>query len=358
MTAHNHLGGNTDMDLREKTVAMLPSQAIRLFSGPYVAGDSMEAAIERSRELLHQNVSATIDVLGEEATNDRDVAEYIAIYERLIDAVSGDSEFAATAEPSRPSVSLKPSSFIVAPRDPQGMLKEPSGIDWAKGSAAMDALAQRATEKHVRVTVDMENYQWTDFTLELYAELFGRYGSNVGTVIQSRLFRTEDDVAKLPDGCRIRLCIGIYDEAESIALRDYPAMKAKMIPLAQTMFDKGIFVEFATHDIPLIHRFMKEVVVPRQITPDKFETQTLLGVPRQTLIHRLVTGEYFERFPGGNGSTAALREGIVHRMYVPFAEHWDKAIAYCRRRLAHSPNLFWTGFVNAPRVLYHSIFSK
>ncbi len=346
------------MDLREKTVSILPNQAIRLFSGPYVAGDSMEAAIEKSRSLLEQKISATIDVLGEEANSDHDVDLYVAIYERLIDTVSADPGFAATPEPARPSISLKPSSFIVAPQNEQGILSEPSGIDWARGSATIDALIKRATAKNIRVTVDMENHQWTDFTLELYAELFGRHGQNVGTVIQSRLFRTPDDVEKLPDGCRIRLCIGIYDEPESIALRDMQAMKDLMIPLARKMFDKGIFVEFATHDIPLIHRFMKEIVVPCQIGPDRFETQTLLGVPRHKLIHRLVTGEYFARFPGGNGSAAALSQGIVHRMYVPFAENWDKAIAYCRRRLVHSPNLFWTGFVNAPRVLYHSFFSK
>lgn len=346
------------MDLREKTVAMLPSQAIRLFSGPYVAGDSMEAAIEKSRRLLSDKISATIDVLGEEASNEQDVEQYVAIYERLIDTISADSDFAASSDATRPSVSLKPSSFIVASRDERGRLHEPSGVVWARGSAAIDALVKRAADKKVRVTVDMEDHQWTEFTLDLHAELFGRYGQSVGTVIQSRLFRTPDDVEKLPDGCRIRLCIGIYDEPASIALREYPAMKDLMIPLSKTMFDKGIFVEFATHDIPLIHRFMKEVIVPGQIGPDRFETQTLLGVPRQRLIQSLVTGDYFTRFPGGNGSTAALRQGIVHRMYVPFAEQWDKAIAYCRRRLVHSPNLFWTGFVNAPRVLYHSIFSK
>lgn len=346
------------MDLREKTVSMLPNQAIRLFSGPYVAGDSMEAAIEKSRSLMQQKITATIDLLGEESASIQDIDEYIAIYERLIDAVSTDAEFSSNPEPFRPSISLKPSSFIVAPHDASGMLREPSGVDWARGAATINMLVACAKAKDVRVTVDMENHQWTDFTLELYAELFGRHGTNVGTVIQSRLFRTPDDVQKLPDGCRIRLCIGIYDEPGSIALRDMQAMKDLMIPLARTMFDKGIFVEFATHDIPLIHRFMKEVIVPGQIGPDRFETQTLLGVPRQKLIQRLVTGEYFERFPGGNGSAPALRQGIVHRMYVPFAENWDKAIAYCRRRLVHSPNLFWTGFVNAPRVLYHSFFSK
>jgi proline dehydrogenase len=346
------------MDLREKTVSLLPKQAIRLFSGPYVAGDSMLAALEKAHALLAQRIASTIDVLGEEATSANDIEEYTGIYNRVINAISNDARLATEPESRRPSISLKPSSFIIAARDDDGMVCEPSGVDWARGAQVIDAIVAHAVANDVRVTVDMENHQWTDFTLNLYSDLFGKYGRVVGTVLQSRLHRTANDVEKLPDGCRIRLCIGIYDEPSAISLQDIPTMKERMIPLARRMFEKDVFVEFATHDVPLIHRFMKEIIVPGGITPDRFETQTLLGVPRQRLIAKLVSGDYFARVPVGNGSTASLRQGIVHRMYVPFAEHWDKAIAYCRRRLIHSPNLFWTGFVNAPRVLYHSIFEK
>jgi proline dehydrogenase len=346
------------MDLRERTVTLLPNTAIRLFSSPYVAGDSLEAAMQRTRRLAQRRIASTIDVLGEEAASEDDIDEYTAIYERVLDAISSDTAFTTEPESRRPSISLKPSSFVVAARDDQGMVREPSGVDWARGAAAIGAIAAHAAAKSVRLTIDMENHQWTDFTLNLHADLYEQYGRWVGTALQSRLFRTAEDVEKLPDGCRIRLCIGIYDEPSAIAIQDIPSMKDRMIPLARRMFEKDIVVEFATHDVPLIHRFMKEIIVPEQIGAHRFETQTLLGVPRQRLVSRLVSGDYFARYPVGNGSTASLRKGTVHRLYVPFAEHWDKAIAYCRRRLMHSPNLFWTGFVNAPRVLYHSLFNK
>lgn len=342
-------------DLREMALSAMPKQAIRLFSGPYVAGDSMEAAMAKSEDLGAERIASTIDVLGEDAADSGDIAAYVRIYEQLIATIAGRAGFREWPEAMRPSVSLKPSSFIVAPKDPDGQVINPARADWEGCARTIGQIVGNAVRAGVRVTIDMENHQWTDFTLDVHRRLFEEHGPTVGTVLQSRLHRTTEDVERLPDGCRIRLCIGIYDEPAAIATRGIPEMKSRMIPLARRMLEKGIFVEFATHDIPLIHRFMKEVVVAGHIGRDRFETQTLLGVPRQRLIRQLVTGSYFETLPGGNGVDASLRAGIVHRMYVPFAEDWDKAIAYCRRRLKHSPNLFWTGLVNAPRVLYHSI---
>jgi len=346
------------MDLRETTVTMLPKPAIRLFSGPYVAGDSMQAAFDKAEQLAKQRIASTIDVLGEDAASFEDISQYVRIYETLIERLSGDAAFVALPEKLRPSVSLKPSSFVIAPKDDKGMVCEPGRVDWSGCAATIDRIAQLASTRQIRLTVDMENHQWTDFTLSLHTDLFRKFGQWVGTVLQSRLFRTADDVEKLPDGCRVRLCVGIYDEPGEIALQGLSEMKAVMIPLARRLLEKNVYLEFATHDIPLLHRFMNEIVVQGRIGADRFETQTLLGVPRQRLIEQFVSGDYFARVPGGNGATASLREGIVHRLYVPFAEDWDKAIAYCRRRLKHSPNLFWTGFVNAPRVLYHSLFHK
>ncbi|MBD3299266.1 MAG: hypothetical protein GF341_11460 [candidate division Zixibacteria bacterium] len=346
------------MDLRETAVSAMPKAAIRLFSGPYVAGDSLQAGIERAEHFAKQKVASSLDVLGEDAASPQDISEYIALYERLIDAITTNQLFRALPEPLRPSISLKPSSFVVAPKDENGMVISPGDIDWRSCEAAVETVVEYGAAQGIRMTIDMENHQWTDVTLDVHRHLFQKHGAMVGTVLQSRLFRTKDDVDQLPDGCRIRLCIGIYDEPETIALQDLHEMKNRMIPLARRMFEKNIVVEFATHEKWLINRFFSELVVPLHITPDRFETQTLLGVPRHKLINQLVSGEYFRNMPGVNGDTAALNTGIVHRLYVPFAEHWDKAIAYCRRRLIHSPNLFWTGFVNAPRVLYHSLFNK
>ena len=343
------------MNLRERFVELLPKQAIRVFSSPYVAGISPEAALARARALASIGVAATIDVLGEDVASEEEIADYSRLYIRLAETIASDARLEKLAEGLRPSISLKPSMFVIAAKDENGSLLDNGAVRWDECEQTISGILDVTSRLNLRVTVDMENHQFTDATLAMYKRLFARFGPAVGTVLQSRLGRTARDIEELPDGCRIRLCIGIYNEPTSVATRDFPEMKARMIPMAKRLIEKNVFLEFATHDLPLIQRFVREVVVPMRLTPNQFETQTLMGVPRQQLIEQLTSGEYFASY---NGSSEQLRRGIVHRMYVPFAEHWDQAIAYSRRRLRHSPNLFWTGFVNAPRVLYYSIFGK
>ncbi len=315
----------------------------------------MDAALNHARELAGLGIAATIDVLGEDVVNPGDIDYYSALYVRLAEAIAADARLGKLSAQIRPSISLKPSMFVMAPKDENGIILDPASVKWEECEQTICRVLDVTSRLGLRVTVDMENHQWTDSTLTMYKRMFATYGGLVGTVLQSRLNRTAQDIEGLPDGCRIRLCIGIYDEPSAIATRDYPEMKARMIPMAKRLLEKNVFLEFATHDLPLIQRFVREIVIPMRLTPDKFETQTLMGVPRQQLISQLTTGKYFS---GYNGSSEQLRKGIVHRLYVPFAEHWDQAVAYSRRRLRHSPNLFWTGFVNAPRVLYYSIFGK
>ena len=343
------------MKLRERFIELLPKQAIRVFASPYVAGDSMDAALAKAGELAGRGVASTVDVLGEDVAGTRDIETYAGLYIRLAEAIAANTRLGRLSEGIRPSISLKPSMFVMAPKDDDGIIRDPASVKWDECEASIRKVLDVSSPLNLRVTIDMENHQWTEATLAMHKRLFARYGALVGTVLQSRLNRTSQDIEELPDGCRIRLCTGIYDEPASVATRNVHEMKSRMVPMARRLLEKNIFLEFATHDLHLIQRFVREVIVPMGIGPDKFETQTLMGVPRQRLIGQLTSGDYFAGF---NGSSEQLRRGIVHRLYVPFAEHWDQAIAYSRRRLRHSPNLLWTGFVNAPRVLYYSIFGK
>lgn len=343
------------MNLRFVFVDSLPKTAIRVFSKPYIAGDSMQAALDKAAELADAGIAATIDILGEDAATGQDVDHYVALYVRLIESAAHDARLQALPPGRKPSVSLKPSSFVVAPKDNDGMVIDPGGIDRTACAQAIGRVIESASKHGIRATIDMENHQWTDLTLSIHAELFARYGRTVGTVLQSRLFRTVTDIDQLPSGSRIRLCTGIYSESAEIALQQPAEIKSRMLSLARALFAKDVFVEFATHDQGLIERFFNEVVLTAAIGPSRFETQTLMGVPRAALIRSLTSGSYFEGIDDTGRASSALRRGIVHRLYVPFAENWDRAIAYARRRLRHSPNIFWTGLVNAPRVLYYAM---
>ena len=52
---------------------------------------------------------------------------------------------------------------------------------------------------------------------------------------------------------------------------------------------------------------------------DGYEVQMLMGVPKQTFQDELI------------------QNGILIRLYVPFAEKWKYASAYCKRRMTANP---------------------
>jgi len=287
---------------------LTPAFLVRWFASPYVAGDSMERALEAARAGLDtRGTLTTLDLLGEDVHDDAQVEANIATYERMIDALASDPRFADRA--TRPSISLKPSAFTTGDREAV--------------RAPIERLVERAHEKGVALTIDMEDHRWTDLTLDLAVAHYER-GRDVGTVLQTRLHRTESDLIRIPAGMRLRLVIGIYREPEDIALTGKPGMKRRMVDHARTLLDRGVFVEFGTHDAACVETFAREVA---PTAPGRCEVQLLLGVPRAQLVQRLRDGAFGPK--------------LAVRLYVPFALGWDNAIAYLRRRMDESPGVSW-----------------
>jgi proline dehydrogenase len=281
---------------------------VRWFARPYVAGDSLDKALDVAARLWRdRGILTTLDVLGEEVEEKARVDANVRLYASAIDALARDARFAE--RPTRPSISLKPSGFTVG------------GPEEAR--APIEQLAGHARDKGVALTVDMEDRRWTDFTIDLAVGLFER-GMDVGTVLQTRLNRTEKDLARIPPGMRLRLVIGIYPEPGDVATTDKWAMKERMTSYARKLLERRTFVEFATHDQPTVERFIREVA---PLDPDRCEVQMLLGVPRGDLIERVRKG--------------TLGPALPVRLYVPFADGWDDATAYLRRRMAESPSMAW-----------------
>jgi len=296
---------------------MAPGPVVRWFASPYVAGGSMDAGLDVAHEKLRRfGALATMDLLGEGVSDRFQVIRNVATYERLIDRLAGDARFVDPA--TRPGVSVKPSAFT-----------------WGSQESAFEhlqVLAERASARGVALTIDMEDRSWTDLTLEWAVALHGR-GLDVGTVLQTRLERTRDDLARIPAGMRLRLVIGIYPEPADVATTDKAVMKDRMVEHAGILLDRGVRVEFGTHDVPALERFLKEVA-PR--APERCEIQMLLGVPRRGFTRRMMAGAY----------------GVVvpFRLYVPFALSWDDATAYLRRRMRESPSMAWLVLRNLHRT--------
>ena len=291
-------------------IRIIPASLVRFFAKPYVAGDSLEKAMEAVRRLRDERgLLSTLDLLAEDIREQGQVDRNVQAYMDMVDAA------AATPAADRPTLSLKPSSYTTRP------LHE--GGDAAGSRDAMWQIIQKAAAADVDVSVDMEGRQWTDFTLDALQRFHAEGARNVGCVLQTRLNRTEQDLAALPEGTRVRLVIGIYQEPAEVALTDKAAMKARLLEQAEALLERGHYVEFATHDVQCVRRFLEDVVPRTGVGPDRYEIQMLYGVPRDRFLADL------------------LRQGVKCRLYVPFALGWDLAIEYLRRRLDEYPAMMW-----------------
>ena len=285
------------MGLKKFIVNLAPSPLVKLFASPYVAGDSIQAASDTSRKFWEErHVCSTVDLLGEELESDDDVQYTVGVYERLI-ASLGSQEYA--------TISLKPTQ-LGSHRGTQHCLKIIEGI------------VAQAERQDIPVTIDMEDHPYTDMTLDIFRSLIKDHPT-FGTVLQSRLFRTDEDIKSIKGlNARIRICIGIYNEPKDIALQSKPEMKTKMLEQIEVLFKEGHYPEIATHDEAVINESIN-IADKLKMKKDQYEVQMLMGVPKQDFQDELV------------------RYGILVRLYVPFAEKWKFATAYCKRRLAANP---------------------
>lgn len=289
-------------------VRCIPPSLVRFFARPYVAGDSLDKALAVAAQLWQtRQLRTSLDLLAEDIESDAAVRDNIETYLQMIDAVASDDRF----EDARPTLSLKPSSYTTEPLD--------RGGDADTSREALFEIAERAKEKGVALTIDMEGNAWTDFTLGVLNDLHRAGHTDVGAVLQTRLHRTAADLQRLPPGCRVRLVIGIYRESASIAATDKRVMKERLLEYGATLLRRGHYVELATHDEPWVRRWVHEVVPAIGASPDQYELQMLFGVPRDKLLAEMTAS------------------GVNARLYVPFARSWDQAIAYLRRRLDEYP---------------------
>jgi len=285
------------MGLKTAIINLAPTPLVKVFASPYVAGDSIEAATETARQLWDaRRICSTIDLLGEELDSDDEVQYTAGVYKRLIDTL-GSQEFA--------TLSMKPSQ-----------LGSHRGTEYCR--KVMEDIIIYAERYKIPVTLDMEDHTFTDMTLDIFRAL-KRDHPSFGTVLQSRLFRTDSDIKSLRGlNARIRICIGIYNEPREVALQSKPDMKKKMLEQLDILFKDGHYAEIATHDEAVIRESLA-IAERLNMKKDRYEVQMLMGVPKQTFQNELI------------------KNGICVRLYVPFAEKWKYATAYAKRRLAANP---------------------
>lgn len=281
---------------------MMPKSLVWFFSKKYIAGKTLDEAIQLVKKLNKKNIYATIDVLGEAIQNKE---EAIVSKNDCLSVLNAIDEYKLKA-----NLSLKPTQLGL-------------NLDEVFAYNQASEILKRAGELKNFVRLDMEDSPYTDATINLYKKLIIDY-ENVGIVVQAYLKRTLDDVIILNKlNANYRLCKGIYVEPPSIAYKNKQVIRDNFVKVLEKMLKSGNYVGIATHDEYLInesYRLIRELNIPK----DKFEFQMLLGV-REDLRDKINSA------------------GYKIRIYVPFGEHWYK---YSVRRLKENPSIAGLVFKN------------
>jgi len=276
----------------------VPKPIVYHFSKRYIAGPELEDAFRAVRELAGVGALSTLDILGEFTTDLEAAEQATREYEDLIRRVEDQSLTQA-------HISVKLTAL--------GLLQ-----DRDRCLEHMHRLCNlaRATENFVRI--DMEDSPCTTTTLEIHRVLAAEYPGHVGTVLQSRLRRTLDDVERITEqpGANIRLCKGIYLEPRAIAFTDAELIRRNFVLALERLFQRKAYVGIATHDERLVweaQRLIRQYGLGRE----QYEFQMLLGVDEP--LRKIL-----------------IDEGHRLRVYVPFGRHWYR---YSVRRLKENPQI-------------------
>jgi len=265
----------------------------RRMSHRFVAGETLDEAIEAARACNDAGMAVTLDCLGENVTTPAEAQKARDTYLGMYDRIAQEKLYA--------NVSCKLTQLGLD-----------LSIEFCEGLVM--SLAERAAANESFLRVDMESSIYAQRTVDLVKRVRAQTPC-VGTVIQSYLYRSESDVQDLLTyGCRIRLCKGAYKEPAEVAFPRKADVDANYVKLMRMLLPSGFYHAIATHDPRMIAETIR-CAVEKRISKDDFEFQMLYGV-RTDLQRRLV------------------RDGYRVRIYVPFGQEW---FPYFMRRLAERP---------------------
>jgi len=259
----------------------------------FVAGETLDDAIAAARACNQQGMKASLDFLGENVASEAEARQVRQMYLGIFDRIA--------AEKLDANVSLKLTQL---------------GLDLNFDLCAelLESIVAHAAGHGNFVRMDMEGSPYTQRTIDMCKRVRAQSDA-VGTVVQSYLYRTEEDVkGLLAAGCRMRLCKGAYKEPPEIAFPEKADVDANYVKVMQLLLPSGIFHGIATHD-PAMIAATKEFVVKQGIGRETFEFQMLYGI-RTDLQQQLV------------------KEGYNLRVYIPYGTQW---FPYFMRRLAERP---------------------
>jgi len=284
---------------------VMSNQVTRGVSQRFVAGESLDTAIEATRQLNQQGLHVTLDYLGENVADEQEALTTTQSYMDILDRIKTSGVDA--------NISLKLTAL---------------GLDISKELCEKNVtqLLEHAQQFPIFVRLDMEGSAYTERTVDTTLRLHERF-EHVGTVIQSCLYRSKKDVEQLvAQGVRVRLVKGAYKEPKSVAFQLKSDVDRNYVRLMTQLMQRGSYPAIATHDEAIINAACK-YAHDNGISKEAFEFQMLYGI-RRDLQAKLV------------------QQGYHVRVYVPYGTQW---YPYMMRRMAERPANLMFVMSNAAR---------
>jgi proline dehydrogenase len=285
-----------------KTAALKPiehtvrhTRLFRPLVNRFIAGNNTDEAIKIVEELAKNGFHSTLDYLGEnthdnaEATNAKNA--YVELLQKICES------------------SYKPYLNI-------SIKLTQCGLDFDADLAEENyrQIAEFANRENIFVRVDMESSKYTDQTLHIVEKVHQQY-PNTGTVLQSYLYRTNDDARKMNhQKIPIRIVKGAYLEPPNVAYKSKTNVDEMYLITSKALLEENVYTAIATHDEKIIKELLL-FIKQNNIDNDRFEFQMLYGINR-TMQEQLKSC------------------GYKVRIYVPYGDQW---YPYFVRRLAERP---------------------
>lgn len=275
------------------------SPASRRFTSRFIAGHTLDDALNVASRLADENIFSSLDFLGENVTSLQEATASRDLYLKTLEGI-GRRRLPAT-------VSIKLTQF---------------GLDLSEELCLNNVagLVECAASIGTRVEIDMESSAYTDRILKIATEVHRRSRGHVRAVVQAYLRRSERDLARLSsERIPVRLCKGAYREPPEVAFEQKGDVDRNYVQLMKALLETGEYPAIATHDENILN-LCRAYVDEKQIDSGGFEFQMLYGI-RRDLQRQLA------------------RSGFHVRAYVPYGDAW---YPYFMRRVAERPaNLFF-----------------
>jgi proline dehydrogenase len=267
---------------------------MRLGGARFVAGESLDEAVPVLRSLNGKRLRVSTTLLGESVSSREETAVVVAAYEEVLDRIQ--------REQLQVNVALKLTHLGLA-------------FDEELAHVNLAQLVEHAGRVGNFIGIDMEESRYADATLRIYGRLRDAGHDNLGTALQSYLYRSEHDLAAmLKSPTNVRIVKGAYLEPPDRAYPEKRDVDAAYVRMVETALRGASLTAIATHDERIIEYTIR-LAEREGISRDRFEFQMLYGVRPQLQLQ-------------------LARRGFAVRVATPYGPDWYR---YLTRRLAERP---------------------